>query len=121
MFGYRANTASGISGTAERSAIVRLFLKIRSVERFVGSFVLFFAVFEHGENGNQDVDVNEDAGEQKIFNNAERVEGLAHCRATDYTEKTRQLLFDIVSIPNVYNEDFFKECTYKFMMIINLE
>lgn len=48
----------------------------------------FFAVFEQEENGNQDVDVIEDAGEQKIFNNAvKRVEGLADCRATVYTEK----------------------------------
>lgn len=65
-----------------------------AVERVeFGGFFLFSVVFEDGENEDQDqdVDASVETGEEKIFDNAEDVEGslggLAFCRVTVYTEK----------------------------------
>lgn len=92
MFGYRTNTASGISGTPERSAIVRLFWEIKSStsESFWGVSSFFFVVFEDDENEDQDEDVSVDAGEEKIFVDADEAStlvGLADCRVAAYTGK----------------------------------
>lgn len=55
----------------------------------MGGFVLFSDVFEDDEN--EDQEQNVDAGEEKIFDNAEDGEsslvGLADCRVTMYTKK----------------------------------